>query len=170
MIRKIISGGQTGGDFGGLLAGKKLGIETGGTAPKGYRTDIGPNQTLKDFGLVEHSDWQYKPRTIENVKNSQGTLWFGDVNSPGAKLTLGTCKKLGKPYIINPIEEAFKRWIEWNKIEVLNVAGNRESSKPGIQKYVEDFLVKALGEKTSYNGRIYSEKIMDEHIRLKEEK
>ena len=33
-LRKIISGGQTGVDRAGLEAGKKLNLETGGTAPK----------------------------------------------------------------------------------------------------------------------------------------
>ena len=148
MVKKIISGGQTGGDFGGLLAGKKLGIETGGTAPKGYRTDIGPNPSLKDFGLVEHSDWNYKPRTIENVKNSNATVWFGNTDSPGAKLTLGTCKKLGKNAFVNiETPERLKQLLDFYNIQILNVAGNREKSRPGIQKYVENFLIRALGEK-----------------------
>jgi len=145
MVKKIISGGQTGGDRGGLEAGKKLGIETGGTAPNGYRTDIGKDYSLKDFGLVEHSDWQYKPRTIENVKNSDATVWFGDTNSPGAKLTLGTCKKLGKVAFINiGTPERLKQLIDFYNIQVLNICGNRESKNPGIQQYVENFLIEAL--------------------------
>lgn len=55
MLTKIISGGQTGADEGGLEGARLLGIPTGGTAPKGYRTENGPNLTLRDtYGLVEH--------------------------------------------------------------------------------------------------------------------
>ncbi len=42
MVRKIISGGQTGADRGGLLAGEALKIETGGTAPPIFMTELGP--------------------------------------------------------------------------------------------------------------------------------
>ena len=37
---KIISGGQTGADMGGLLAAKDLGIRTGGWMPKGWLTEL----------------------------------------------------------------------------------------------------------------------------------
>lgn len=145
MLKKIISGGQTGADRGGLEAGKKLGIETGGTAPLGYRTDIGNDYSLRNFGLIQHSSWNYRPRTIENVLNSDATVWFGNTDSPGAKLTLGTCKKYRKPVLINPENpEKLKQWLTIYNIQVLNVAGNRESSNLGIQKYVENFLINTL--------------------------
>ena len=102
MIIKIISGGQTGADQAGLAAGKELNIQTGGVAPLGFRTDAGPNPALKElYNLIAHESFNYKPRTIENAKNSTGTIWFGEDSSPGGKLTLSTCKKLGKPFIIN---------------------------------------------------------------------
>ena len=145
MIEKIISGGQTGGDRGGLEAGKKLGIKTGGTAPKGYRTDKGSDYSLKNFGLVEHESWKYPPRTIKNVQDSDATVWFGNTESPGAKLTIGTCNRLGKKVFINPETELqLKNLLTFYNIKILNVAGNRESSKPGIQKYVEEFLMKTF--------------------------
>ena len=40
-IFKIISGGQTGADKGGLIAAKKANIKTGGIAPKGFMTEAG---------------------------------------------------------------------------------------------------------------------------------
>ena len=48
MIKKIISGGQTGADRGGLLAGRHLGIETGGTAPPDFITEVGVDDSLRD--------------------------------------------------------------------------------------------------------------------------
>ena len=40
-ILRIISGGQTGADQGGLRAGAALGLDTGGWIPFGFRTDTG---------------------------------------------------------------------------------------------------------------------------------
>ena len=37
MLIKIISGGQTGADMGGLRAGRALNIPTGGSAPHGWK-------------------------------------------------------------------------------------------------------------------------------------
>jgi len=39
ILHKIISGGQTGADRAGLVVGKSLGLEIGGTAPKGWKTE-----------------------------------------------------------------------------------------------------------------------------------
>jgi hypothetical protein len=153
MITKIISGGQTGADEGGLAAGKALKLETGGVAPKGFRTETGPNPALKEmYGLTEHQDFNYKPRTIENVKNSTGTVWFGNEFSPGGKLTIGTCKKFGKPYSINPSKLTLIKWINWNNIITLNVAGNRESTNPGLYERVKNFLIMVLTSEEYKNG------------------
>jgi hypothetical protein len=37
MLKKIISGAQTGADFAGLIVAKHFGYETGGWMPKGYK-------------------------------------------------------------------------------------------------------------------------------------
>ncbi len=147
-VKKIISGGQTGADRGGLLAGNFLKIETGGTAPPNFTTERGPDLTLRDtFGLVEgdYDPKMYPKRTRKNVKDSGGTLLMGDVDSPGSKLTLRYCNELDKPCIINPTPSGLKLWLDKHKIEVLNVAGNRESKNPGIQKETFDLLYSVLG-------------------------
>lgn len=137
MIKKIISGGQTGADRGGLLAGKLLGIETGGTAPPNFMTELGTCLELRDtFGLVEgeYDPRTYPKRTKRNIKDSDGTLLMGIIHSPGSRLTLRYCQELEKPWIINPTPLDLKEWLDTYKIEVLNVAGNRESKNPGIEK------------------------------------
>jgi len=83
--KKVISGGQTGADFAGLMAAKNCGIPTGGTAPKGYRIcnpdgSDGENPDLKQFGLIEHESLEYKPRAIKNVQDSDETIWFGCIH------------------------------------------------------------------------------------------
>lgn len=151
MLTKIISGGQTGADRGGLEAAKRLGLLTGGTAPKGYRTENGPDLSLKDFGLTQHSSAQYPPRTEENVKNSDGTIIFSiALRSQGSEITAKLCKKHGKPFLAihdnnNPAAvHAIKVFIVLHQIKILNIAGNRESLWPGIKENVIETLVKAL--------------------------
>lgn len=149
-LRRIISGGQTGADYAGLCAAEALGLETGGTAPKGYRICLpdgsdGENPGLADFGLIEHFSREYPPRTKINVEVSDGTVWFGFAASPGGKLTIGHCLKAGKPCITNPNSEELRTWLEKNDIEVLNVAGNRAgNSNPDIFQKTFDTIYKAI--------------------------
>lgn len=145
---KIISGGQTEADQGGLEAAKELGIQTGGTAPFGWKTETGPNpKLLRDtYNLISNLSPNYPSRTRANVFNSDGTVIFGNVDEPGSRLTLNLCLRVGKLCIVNPTVESFQEWLECNlQIKVLNVAGNRESKNPGIQEGVRNFLVRALG-------------------------
>lgn len=154
-VEKIISGGQDGADAAGLFAAKYLlSLKTGGTMPKGFRTDSGNRpEYAKMFGVVEHSSRSYPPRTEENVKNSDGTVIFGDHTSPGCSLTMSLCEKHNKPLLLlafNPNGEyaatpkSFREWLERNKVQTLNVAGNRERKNPGIFNYVRMFLLEAL--------------------------
>lgn len=146
-VEKIISGGQTGADRGGLIAGGTLGIETGGTAPPGFITEKGSDPSLRLYGLVEGKPdpKTYPKRTRRNVKDSDGTLLMGNAESPGSRLTLGCCVDLEKPWIMNPIPSELSRWLIANSIKILNVAGNRESKTPGIQSRTVDLLCEALG-------------------------
>jgi hypothetical protein len=131
-LTKIISGGQYGADLAGLQAAKELGIPTGGTAPKHYRVCLpdgadSTNPELKDYGLVESHSYEYRPRTIKNVVDSDGTVWFGYDKSPGGYLTISTCRKHSKPCLINPSAIDLFYWVKTKHITTLNVAGNRVS-------------------------------------------
>lgn len=142
---KIISGGQTGADQGGLFAGEAIGLETGGWVPKGCRTEVGPYPELVTrFGCREHESPDWGPRTEANIIDSDGTVIFGDVRSPGSRLTIRLCKQHRKPRLENPTIEEFVVWLASFRIGTLNVAGNRESKMPGIQQQVKEFLVQAI--------------------------
>lgn len=135
MLTKVISGGQTGADIAGLIAAKQVGIGTGGTAPKNYRTENGSNYELKtEYGLTEDSSSSYVPRTKKNIVDSDGTLIIAyNLNSAGTKLTHKECVKRGKPHLLidfnsyNLAITPIMSWIKANNIKVLNVAGNRNS-------------------------------------------
>jgi hypothetical protein len=156
MIDKIISGGQTGADLGGLKAAKKIGIKTGGLAPKGYKTENGSNHELYTvYGLTAASNDDYSYRTAANVRSSHATVIFAtNVKSPGTKLTIKVCEKGGKPFVlINPFDAdacAVLRsffdgvYARYERNLILNVAGNRESKSPGIGKRVEEILLAVL--------------------------
>lgn len=156
-VVKIISGMQTGADQGGVQAAKRLGLESGGTMPRGFRTETGQHAEFAAlYGAIESESGGYKSRTEINVMDSDGTVVFGNANSSGSKLTIKTCKALFRPYLhielslnetlIRIRRKSLRDWIYTNNIKVLNIAGNRESVYPGIQDFVENFLYETLKE------------------------
>ena len=134
-LSKVISGGQCGADRGGIEAAYKLGVETGGWAPRGWKTAEGSAPELAKFGLKEHASDDYQQRTKLNVSESDATLIVAsNLDSAGSRLTLSTCMKKDKPFfIVNPTAWdkdlcLLKSWCLMNRIVTLNVAGNRDYS------------------------------------------
>ena len=93
-------------------------------------------------------------RTRRNVCDSDGTIiivpdWpFSDKIVDGTLLALEEAQRLGKPFLIinfankHTVARTTQEWTYQNNIEVLNVAGPRESSCPGIQKKAYNLLRK----------------------------
>lgn len=146
----VISGGQTGADIAGLRAAKAAGIPTGGAMPKGYLTEVGPAPHLKDeYGLVELETSDYPSRTRWNMERADACIWFGDPHSRGGRLTLRLCERRGiTTYIVGEFwnVQSVTDWLrihlehQGNEGVQLLVAGNRESSSPGIAAQTETFL------------------------------
>lgn len=148
-MRKIVSGGQTGADQGGLGAAVLLGLESGGWVPAGWRTDEGPAPWLRELGLREHASIGYAPRTRANVALADATIIFGNPNSPGCTLTRTVAAQAGQPYFLQAWPGAldiagFRQWLLAHEVEVLNVAGNRERLNPGIRSACREFLCATL--------------------------
>jgi len=57
-------------------------------SPAGFLTEDGPAPWLAGYGLVEMPTASYPARTEANVRGSDATLWFGTVETPGARATL----------------------------------------------------------------------------------
>ena len=72
MVKKIISGGQTGADQAALDIAIKLGISHGGWIPKGRLTENGILDPK--YQLEEMETTNYNVRTEQNVIDSDGTL------------------------------------------------------------------------------------------------
>ena len=83
MLKKIISGGQTGADQAALDVAIKLNIPHGGWIPKGRKTEEGP---LSDqYQLQEMPTASYPKRTEQNIIDSDATLIFSHGKLTGAQ-------------------------------------------------------------------------------------
>ena len=148
IFSKIISGGQTGVDRAALDVALEFGIPCGGWCPKGMKAEDGPIDPR--YPLKETLSPNYPHRTEKNIREANGTLVLtkGPVKE-GTALTVQLAIQYEKPYLIidlnNKIDPFIvKEWGEKNKIEILNVAGPRESRVPGIHNQAVDFLMKVL--------------------------
>lgn len=148
---KIISGGQTGADQGGLFGAELCGIPTGGWSPRGYRTEMGSqiNLLMNRFRLHEHESDKYPPRTEANIIDSDVTLIFaGDILSTGTHLTYDLCLRKNKECLTIDMEypevSYIKDFLMATLPEIINIAGNRESVSPGICNKVRDIIVEVF--------------------------
>jgi len=151
MIKKIISGGQTGADRAALDVAINLGIPHGAWIPKGRITEKGP--LPGKYRLQEMSTSSYPARTEQNVIDSDGTLIVAR-----GKLTGGTdytrqmTLKHKKQLLGIDLEQTnhhdaaslVASWIKMRRIEILNVAGPRASKDRQIYSDVITILEGAI--------------------------
>ena len=147
MIKRIISGGQTGADRAALDFAIKMDLPHGGWIPKGRMAEDGPIPAR--YNLKEMPTKNFPQRTERNVKKADGTL----IVSHG-KLTLGSdltrkmALKHNKPCLhidlnetsIFEVTEQINQWVMENRIEVLNIACSRASKDPKIYRAVYELL------------------------------
>jgi hypothetical protein len=119
-------------------------------------------ETANVYDAREMPTQSYPARTVWNVRDSDGTIWFGSTDTPGAKTTLDACKRQRKPVmLVTPSEVVLPSdlvsWLRRNpEIKRINIAGNRESKNPGIGERVERFLTvvfKRLNERAHSGGK-----------------
>jgi hypothetical protein len=142
--RRIVSGGQTGVDRAALEVAVALGIPHGGWCPRGRRAEDGTVPAR--FALSEHASPDYAARTEANVVDSDGTLVLHRGRlAGGTKLTFDLARRHGRPCLVVDLQRApgaepVREWLAREKIRVLNVAGPRESQRPGIGRDATAFL------------------------------
>ena len=167
MITKIISGGQTGADRGGLDAAIHCKLPHGGWCPKGRKAedDIIP----VEYHLTEMESDECLARTQANVIDSHATLILTHGLLSGGSLKTGEyAHYLEKPYHVIDLlsmrrSSAVTKVVQWLSGDTeltdhdeyqasppvestLNVAGSRESQALGIQEDVFCLLVNVLIE------------------------
>lgn len=149
-LKKIVSGGQTGVDRAALDAAIEAGLPHGGWCPLGRLAEDGPID--KKYKLSETDQADYRFRTECNVVDSSGTLiLYARLLGGGTLLTFRLAEKHQRPSFLVDLTRRINLaeivgWLKERRIEVLNVAGPRESTQPGIYRRSHALLTKLLAE------------------------
>jgi hypothetical protein len=150
LLDTIISGGQTGVDRAALDAGLDCGIPIGGWCPAGRRAEDG--QIPEGYPLEELDSPDYAARTEKNVVAADATLILNlGLLADGTELTVRLARKNRKPYLVVQLDgdadpNAVALWIRTLGVRVLNIAGPRESKRPGVYACALRFVQKLLEE------------------------
>ena len=149
---KIISGGQTGVDEAALWAAHQAGLQTGGWMPKGFRRlDNRGRQIANQYGLKEHTSFDYPRRTFMNVFDADATLIIAHrLNSPGELCTKKAIRQYNAANLIVPLDDDYSPIVltiseiaEFvARYRIINVAGNSERTCPGIYSVTRHLLLK----------------------------
>ncbi|UWX58168.1 putative molybdenum carrier protein [Chlorobaculum sp. MV4-Y] len=147
-LSMIVSGGQAGVDRGALDAAIAAGFVHGGWCPRGRRAEDGV--IPEKYRLVETPYSRYAVRTAWNVHDSDATLVL--TSGPlagGTKLTVEYARRYGRACMIVDLDGradagTVVEWIGANGIGVLNIAGPRESEKPGIGENARRFVLEII--------------------------
>jgi hypothetical protein len=148
MIKKIISGGQTGADRAALDTAIQLKIPHGGWCPHGRLAEDGI--IAKGYELSETPDADSAQRTEWNVRDSDGTVIFSI--SPKlkggsartrifARLHRKPCLHISRERDGEKATEMLATFLNEKEIEVLNVAGPRHSEDPAVAEFVSRTLL-----------------------------
>lgn len=149
-ISEIISGGQTGVDRAAFDIALELAIPHSGWCPRGRLAEDGT--IAAHYNVRETPTEVYGQRTEWNVRDSDGTfiLVVGAAEG-GTQLTVDFALQYKKPYrivqLLDPADiSGFAEWIAVHGIRRLNIAGHRESFRPGVIysesiRHLRDLLV-----------------------------
>jgi hypothetical protein len=162
MLKKLISGGQTGADRAALDFAIARGIPHGGWCPLGRLAEDGPLPAR--YRLCETPAAEYAQRTEWNVRDADGTVIFslGRKLSGGSKLTGEIARRLRKPCLHLSRQRdgggtksaaKLRQFIERHRIRCLNVAGPRASLEPRVGAFVERVLEEWLAPISRFRGK-----------------
>ena len=124
----------------------RYGITHGGSVPAGRLAEDG---VIAERYTMTEIEGGYRQRTKRNVMDSDATLVLNSGYLEGGTLaTLRHAQRLGKPHLVVRLDRKSRdkiagetlRWIRNKGIRILNVAGPRESKRPGIYGQAMDYL------------------------------
>ena len=151
-ISIIVSGGQTGADRAALDWAIQHGVPHGGWCPGGRLAEDG--ELHSRYHLKETESIGYRQRTKLNVSDSDGTLIVNTGELDGGTLaTRRFAESIQKSMLVITFDDGIAittlavrvlEWIATNSIKILNVAGPRESKRPGIYQLTFDLLDASL--------------------------
>jgi hypothetical protein len=158
VVRKIISGGQTGVDRAALDFAIAHGIDHGGWCPKGRIAEDGVIPQRYKLKETESSD--AAKRTEGNVLESNATVIIAHERElfGGTLFTQQCAKKHNKPLLIicesddlRQSTSALRAFSE--RYDTLNIAGPRESEAPGIGAFANELLTLSLIDSSRLRAR-----------------
>ena len=145
---RVVSGGQTGVDRAALDLARELHLPCGGWCPRGRRAEDGVVPAR--YRLRETPSTAYTQRTEWNVRDADATLILhrGPLQG-GSALTARIARRLRRPLLRvdlagAPDPAVVHDWLRAHGVRVLNVAGPRESQRPGIYAEARAFLLRAI--------------------------
>ena len=128
----------------------ELGLEHGGWCPRGRKAEDG--RIDERYQLRETEAAEYHVRTEMNVQAADATLILsvGPLTG-GTRLTETFARRHGAAYRILNVNEpidypALRAWLTEKQVAVLNVAGPRESSQPGVYQQACQVLRQLLSK------------------------
>src|SRR5512147_325782 len=135
-----------------------FGLACGGWVPRGRRAEDGA--VPQHYPMRETRGYAYAERTWRNVRDSDGTLVLTRGQpTGGTALTAGLARQLRRPFLLIDMEatpdlSVISDWLGRHSIRVLNVAGPRESTCPGIHGQAKALLSALLraGESVRATG------------------
>jgi len=173
MLKKIISGGQTGADQGALDAAIKYNFPHGGWISKRRITEDG--RLPDNYKLKEMPTDSYPKRTEQNIIDSDGTVIIsrGKI-AGGSKLTQKLANKHKRPCLHIDLNKTpafiaaskINSWINEHDIEILNVAGSRASKDPKIYqdtKYIIEGTI-LLGLVKAQSGSLLTDHKKEDYL------
>lgn len=145
----IISGGQTGVDRAALDFAMEHNIMHGGFCPTGR---IAEDEKIPDhYSLIEIPESTYSYRTKLNIFQSDGTLIvFSKEIMGGTLYTFKVCLEAETPVFLVDINidnkniKPINKWLKEYKVNIINIAGSRESECPGIFNHTKYLLNRLL--------------------------
>lgn len=149
LVDTIVSGGQAGADRAALewALEHNSHYRQGGWCPKGRKAEDGVID--RRYQLRETESDGYRQRTKLNVRDSDGTLIvnIGELGG-GSLATLNFCHSMDRPVLVAPLDDGVTPvvvrqvigWVREEPIATLNVAGPRESKRPGIYRLTRKLL------------------------------
>lgn len=147
----VISGGQTGADRAALDFAIAHGVEHGGWCPLGRRAE--DDSLDAKYHLVETEREGYRARTVRNVRDSDATLVLNlDELEGGSLETVRIAQRRAKPVFVVQLDAPptdvdlaeLRQWLRVHAVARLNVAGPRESKRPGIYQAARALLERLL--------------------------
>ncbi len=137
-------------DRAALDAALAHGVPAGGWCPAGRRAEDGiiPER----YPLEELASPDYAARTERNVVDADATLVLnlGEL-ADGTELTVRLAKKHRRPHLVVQLEFGddpcvAASWLRGLNVRVLNVAGPRESKRPGVYARAFRYMERLMTE------------------------